>query len=51
MNWDNYIPQGAVEAVTYADCVFWFDCNNEVIIQDNDIETFNKWIQETGETK
>ena len=51
MNWEDYVPKGSVKVVTYANSVFWFDNNNEIITQDRDIKTFQQWVEETGETK
>lgn len=47
--WANYVPDGAVKAVTYAGCVFWYDDDNEIIFQERyGAETFQQWVEETG---
>lgn len=47
--WADYAPNNAVEAYIYANTVFWFDDNGDIIYQDSDIDTFNQWVEETGE--
>ena len=38
MNLEDYVPEGAVKAVLYANCLFWYDDNNEIITQDRNIK-------------
>ena len=48
MNWEDYVPDGAVKAVEYAGCVFWYDSDNEIIFQEIcGAERFQQWVQET----
>lgn len=48
--WDDYVPEGAHKVVVYANHVFWYDINNEIICDDPDMETFNRWVCESCET-